>query len=121
MNVTVPSGNIVLAELGIDTNKIRFIESRYKQTQYRAAINWLTKYNPRNNTSNIEKVKGFIESFYHLCEIQEWKIVNKIFLFSIDKTTANQLVHQLDIWGYYPEGVTSTPVTLSQTGFYRIR
>ena len=65
VNIT-PSSESILAELGIEPTKLKSIKPRWKRTQYRAIINWLTKYKPLPEASNLEKVKGLLEGFFHL-------------------------------------------------------
>jgi hypothetical protein len=40
----IPSGEVVLMELGIESAAVKFTKYRRKRTHYRAIINWLTKY-----------------------------------------------------------------------------
>ncbi|KST66735.1 hypothetical protein [Mastigocoleus testarum] len=58
----------LLAELGIDPTELKSIKPRWKRTQYRAIVNWLTKYEGLRleNASNLEKAKGRLEAFHHL-------------------------------------------------------
>ena len=44
MERLIPSSDSVLAELGIDRTDLKSIKPRWKRTQYRAIVNWLTKY-----------------------------------------------------------------------------
>lgn len=66
MNNMMPSGEFVLAEVGIESGDIKLIKSRRKRSQYRAVVNWLIEYKPHANASNLEKVKGYLEAFHHL-------------------------------------------------------
>lgn len=42
----VPSGETILKKLDIDPTVLKFIKPRSKRAQYRAIIDWLTKYQP---------------------------------------------------------------------------
>jgi hypothetical protein len=44
MERLIPSGDSILAELGIEQATLKVITPKWKRTQYRAVINWLTKY-----------------------------------------------------------------------------
>ncbi len=101
--VTIPSGDSILETLDLDTTKIKSIKPFSKRTQYRAIINWLTKYQPHVDSSNLEKVKGLLEAFYHLCEVEEWERVSKLFIFPLNSSSESQLYWLLFIWGYYQE------------------
>jgi tetratricopeptide (TPR) repeat protein len=116
MERLIPSSDSLLAELGIDPAELKSIKPNWKRTQYRAIINWLTRYYPENTDSNIEKVKGLLESFYHLCEIQEWQIASKIFLLSLTTPSQQTLVHQLDVWGYYKDSIDICNKILGKAG-----
>lgn len=69
----IPSGESILEKIGIDLTQIKSIKPPSKRSQYRAIINWLTKYQPNPNTSNLEKVKGLLEVFFHLCGVSDWE------------------------------------------------
>ncbi|MCP2732678.1 hypothetical protein NJ959_30050, partial [Symplocastrum sp. BBK-W-15] len=62
----------ILDHLSIDPSTIKYIKPRWKRTQYRAIVNWLTKYQAYENASNLEKVKGLSEAFYTFCNVEEW-------------------------------------------------
>ncbi|NER07969.1 MAG: hypothetical protein F6K17_38175, partial [Okeania sp. SIO3C4] len=46
--------------------------------QWVAIRNWLTKYKPKQNANNLELVKGYLQAFQHLCELEEWELAYKI-------------------------------------------
>lgn len=73
---------------------------------YIAVKNFLTDEDEEKaDAENLQKVQGYLEAFYHLCEVKDW---NKSWLIvSIQLNTQNQekLVEQLGIWGYYKEVV----------------
>ncbi len=79
-----PSGESILAKLGIKPTELKSINPRWQRTQYRALINWLTKYQSQPNSSNLEKVKGYLEAFYHLCEVEAWEKAGKLLLIPLE-------------------------------------
>ncbi|NJO40225.1 MAG: hypothetical protein HC865_06020 [Cyanobacteria bacterium RU_5_0] len=69
-----PSGELILTELGIDPRNLRVdFPTREMRLQYRAIANWLTDYTPKSDATNLEKVKGLLEAFYHLCNVKDWE------------------------------------------------
>ena len=59
---------------------------------------------PSFDAANLKKVNRYLESFYHLCEAQNWDKARKLlFLQFIDTTTQEFLPVQLCTWGYYQE------------------
>ncbi|WP_013320649.1 tetratricopeptide repeat protein [Gloeothece verrucosa] len=72
-----------------------------QRINYRAVVNWLTHYKPIENSSRIEQVKGYLEAFYHLCEVEAWEAAYKILSLQIDTPTEEELLEQLGTWGYY--------------------
>ncbi|MFN7414367.1 MAG: tetratricopeptide repeat protein [Dolichospermum sp.] len=70
----------------------------WEVAERKAANLWLTAYKPDSNVDNLEKVRGYIEAFYHFCEIEQWEAANEI-LFS----EKYHLQSSLGMWGYYHE------------------
>ncbi|WP_353933029.1 tetratricopeptide repeat protein [Okeanomitos corallinicola TIOX110] len=97
--------DLVLAAFGIDKSSIKDIIPRLKRTHYRAITNWLTKYELNKDTSNLEKVKGLFETFYHFCEVEAWLEAKQIMLVRIDTPTNEELHEQLQTWGLYQETI----------------
>jgi len=79
-----------------------------KKAQLRAAFYWLNMYQSEeqlDNTSHFGNYKGFLEAFYHLCQIDAFMEARKI-LFIPLKTPNNKALHeQLGILGYYQEQI----------------
>lgn len=92
----------ILAELDLNSDSVRGMKQGIKRTSFRAVMNWITKYNPNIYDSNLEKVKGLLEAFFHLCEIEEveraWKILYQC---RLNTPTQEYLNEQLRTWGYY--------------------
>ena len=98
------SGESMLAHLGINPTAIKTIKPPWKRNKYRAVVNWLMKYKPLSDVTNIEKVKGLLESFYYLSEVEEveaWNQALKILVINITHPEKEQLHNQLFTWGYY--------------------
>ncbi len=101
-NIT-PSDEAVIANLGIQPTEIKSIKPSWKRSQYRAVINWLTKYNPAINASNLETVKGLLEAFHHLCAVEDIERAWSIIHCRLNTPTQEYLDEQLQSWGYYKE------------------
>jgi tetratricopeptide (TPR) repeat protein len=100
----IPDSESVLVALGIDSVALKSTKMpRWKRTHYRAAINWLTKYKPQSEAPNLEKVRGYLEAFHHLCELEAWEAADKILFIRVTTPTTEELHKQLDTWGYYRE------------------
>jgi tetratricopeptide (TPR) repeat protein len=65
---------------------------------------WRTAYEPEPDAPNLEKVRGYLEAFHHLCELEDWKSAKDILTVRL-KPTDDELHIQLDIWGYYQERI----------------
>jgi tetratricopeptide (TPR) repeat protein len=102
----IPSGEEILAQLDIGSNTVKAMKEGMKRSYYRAVINWLMKYKANSDASNLEKVKGLLEAFYHLCEVENWKKAKTIFLTALNTPTGkNELYWQLGIWGNYNQQI----------------
>jgi tetratricopeptide (TPR) repeat protein len=100
------SGSQLLRELNIDLDAQNITEiSHRERAHYRAVKNWLGKYKPEAKASNLEQIRGYLEAFYHLCEVREWQIAGIVLSAPINTTigTDYALYRQLEIWGYYNE------------------
>lgn len=73
------SEKLLLEQLSISLNTIKYntITSPHR-AYYRAVINWVTKYKPSPNAPKLERVRVYLEAFYHLCNIEDWHRVNVI-------------------------------------------
>ncbi|MEG4272651.1 MULTISPECIES: tetratricopeptide repeat protein [unclassified Microcoleus] len=100
VNIT-PPGDSILSYLGIEPATVKSIKPLTKRTQYRAVINWLTKYKPATDASNLDRVRGYLEAFHHLSEVEAWNQALKILVINIIEPENEQLHNQLFTWGYY--------------------
>ena len=98
-------GEQILAELGINSATVKAMRRRIEGASYRAVINWLTKYQPNPNASNLEKVKGLLEAFYHLSQLEEWEKAYQIISYRLYTLNQEELHNQLVTWGYYREAI----------------
>jgi tetratricopeptide (TPR) repeat protein len=89
--------------LDITTNHCN--HSSWERVNYRAVKNWLTKYIPSSNASNLEEVRGFLESSYHLINVKDWETAEEILGLHLSTPTQESLHSQLGTWGYYREQV----------------
>lgn len=103
MNNLIPDGKTILEILKIDPNMITDIAPTWKRAEYRAVIQWVTKYESSPDDSNLNKVKGLIEASYHLSEAEEWLKSGLILFIRLNISTNETLQEQLNIWGYYQE------------------
>ena len=68
----------------------------------RAARLWLQEYRPAPDAPNLEKVRGYLEAFYHYCEIGYWNnAISKAYTEELE--TGERLYWQLQLWSYYRE------------------
>lgn len=106
MSNSLYDGEKILAELGINSERVKKLErGNPKRSSYRAIFNWLTKYQPNTNASNLEKVKGLLEAFYHLCELKEWDKARLIVSVRLNIPTNEELHRQLGTWKYYKQQI----------------
>ncbi|MGD1698310.1 tetratricopeptide repeat protein, partial [Dapis sp. BLCC M229] len=100
--VSLPPAD-VLELLELDADALKLIEPPSKRHQYRAVINWVTNYKcPQEVNEKLEVVKGYLEAFYHLCEVGDWERAKKILDIKV-LPVDEYLDTQLRSWGYYEE------------------
>lgn len=99
------SGAIILNQLNLDEAITQSTEvSHWQLFHYSAVESWLLDYYPKPNAPNLEKVRGYLEAFHHLCEVENWELAREILLFC-PSLTQKELHEQLGLWGYYPEQI----------------
>ncbi len=97
-------GKLVLAEIERSLAARDIAEIfHWERAHYKAAMNWLKKYKPKPDATNLEKVRGYLEAFHHLCEVEDWEKASEILLIHLDTPTNEGLHAQLGTWGYYRE------------------
>jgi len=103
-NNLIPPGELVLEKLGVNPHNLGAdFPNREQRLQYRAVVQWLADYKPKSDASNLEKVRGYLESFHHLCEVEDWGRAWEILLTRLNTPTKEQLHNHLNTWGYYQE------------------
>ncbi|MEG4793733.1 tetratricopeptide repeat protein [Microcoleus sp. LAD1_D1] len=103
-NNPLPSGELILEKLGINLHNLPAqFPTREQRLQYRAVVQWLTDDKPKSDASNLEKVRGYLEAFHHLCEVEDWERASKILEINLDTPNNTELHNPLITWGYYRE------------------
>ena len=105
-NNLTPSGELILEKLGINPNNLRAdFPTREQRLQYRAVAQWITDYKPKSDATNLEKIRGYLETFYHFCKVQDWLRGSEIIFTRLNTPINDELHWQLSIWGYYREQI----------------
>ncbi|MDE5080310.1 MAG: tetratricopeptide repeat protein, partial [Trichodesmium sp. St18_bin1] len=101
--VILPSAESVLKLLNLDPDGLMSIKPLSKRLQYQAVIIWLSDYKcPQRVNDNLEVVKGYLEAFYHLCEVGDWERAKQIYFIKVPPVN-EELRTQLKRWGCYKE------------------
>ncbi len=58
---------------------------------------------PPSNVSHLDKVRGYLEAFHHLCKVEDWQRAKAVIGCQLDTPTREELHLQLGTWGYYKE------------------
>jgi tetratricopeptide (TPR) repeat protein len=91
----------LLRLLGIDLPKLKITNSVEQRSHYRAISNWLTKFKTPSNASNLDRVKGYLNAFDHLCKLKEWNKAVIVIASHIDSPLKERLFEELQGWGEY--------------------
>lgn len=73
-----------------------------QMAEYKAARNWLRRYRPVDE-SNLAQVKGYLEAFYHLSQVEDWENAQAIAFMRSLISEDRELHEQLFVWGYYQQ------------------
>jgi tetratricopeptide (TPR) repeat protein len=76
----------------------------WKAAEVKAAELWLSDYQPEENAENLEKIRGYLEAFYHYCDLKNWDAASKIFVTPLENLHT-PLYNLLYLWSYYEEAV----------------
>lgn len=101
LNILPPS-SYTLGKLGINSENLKTMKPSLK-THYRSVITWLEKYDFSANSSNLEKIRGYLEAFYHLCQASDWQAAQEIIFIKLNTPTHEELHRQLETWSYYQQ------------------
>ena len=97
-------GKLAVANLNIDSALAESTEiSLWELSNYSAVEWWLMEYESKPNASNLEKVRGYLEAFHHLCEVEDWERASKIIEINLHTPNNTELHNPLITWGYYRE------------------
>ncbi|MDE5104237.1 MAG: tetratricopeptide repeat protein, partial [Trichodesmium sp. St19_bin2] len=102
-----------LMKINSPQNKLNLLENNYspqpekkltvrEKANLRLAYYWLKIYQPEPGTSNLEKVKGYLQAFRHFAKMGEWEKASQILSLKLPLVDEN-LDTQLNRWGYYEE------------------
>lgn len=111
--MTSPAHDI-LSAIQIDPALIRFIKPPSQRSRYQAIINWLTRYQPSPESSNLDHIRGLLETFHHLCDSNDWEKVSNLLQIRLNTPTQEELDNQLHTWGYYAEQISIYQAFLKQ-------
>jgi tetratricopeptide (TPR) repeat protein len=75
-----------------------------QRAHYRAILNWLSKHKPSPDATNLEQVRGYLETCYHLFQLEDWERANQILLVQVPGSTED-LDDALGTWGAYLEQI----------------
>jgi hypothetical protein len=75
-----------------------------QRSHLKAAIYWLQSYQADTASTNLDRVRGYLEACHHLVELSAWQVVFELLHRQIvTNGVANPLYKQLEIWGNYQE------------------
>ncbi|WP_228037228.1 tetratricopeptide repeat protein [Cuspidothrix issatschenkoi] len=103
MEISLLPGSIVLENIGIQPSNLLQQVPPQQLDHYIAVINWLTDYQININASHRQKLEGYLQALYHLCDAQAWKRASDILSMSLTPPGQQQFHQQLGIWGCYSE------------------
>lgn len=87
-------------ELNIDINTVPIEQLRiYTAVEYFLCHQSI----PPKEAAPLRQVQHYLESFHHLCEVEDWRRATLILTVIPDSRTDEELHDQLGIWGYYDE------------------
>jgi len=94
------SGLLLFAKLGIDLDEVPIEQiPEYTAVQYYLTV----EDDPPPDATNLDKVRRYLEAFYHLCEVEDWERASKIIEMHLDTPHNTELHNPLITWGYYRE------------------
>ena len=70
----------------------------------KAALYWLQSYQSDTASTNLDRVRGYLESCHHLVQLSAWQVAFELLHRQIvTNGVTNPLYKQLEIWGNYQE------------------
>lgn len=95
-------GQLLFEQLAINLDEVPF----KKLVHYTAIKYFLTvEDDPPSDTTNLAKINRYLESFHHLCEVEDWERASKVILVRLNTPTKEELHEQLGTWGYFREQI----------------
>ena len=116
MTSFLPHPDVILEKLKIDLTSAALIKSPADRSQYRAILNWLRRYQSPDDSSNLEQIKGVIQSFHHACDVNNWYAASQLLSLRLNTPTQEELDNQLQTWGYYKEQIELYKPLLGKLG-----
>lgn len=93
-------GQLLFSSWSINLDEVPLEQLDY----YIAVENYLTDdYEPPADATNLDKVRGYLAAFHHLCYVEDWKKASEVITIRLDTPTNEELHNQLATWGYYRE------------------
>ncbi|NJN63059.1 MAG: hypothetical protein HC795_17465 [Coleofasciculaceae cyanobacterium RL_1_1] len=69
----------------------------FEQAHLDYAFYWLNHYEPEADCSDLERVEGYLEAFYHLCELSLWQQAYQVSCIPIDGKFLHENVRGLGL------------------------
>ncbi|MFN6534948.1 MAG: tetratricopeptide repeat protein [Nostoc sp. EkiNYC01] len=103
-NSQTPS-QLLFTKLAINLDEVPIEQlSHYIAIKYYLTV----EDDPPPDATNLEKVRRYLETFHHLCEVEDWDKAVLVSSFSMGNNNnliQYNLFRQLEIWGYYSEQI----------------
>jgi tetratricopeptide (TPR) repeat protein len=87
--------------------------SPLEKAHLKATLYWLQTYQPTNSSLD-EIVKGYLDAFYHLAQVENWTIAYQIFSLRLPLLPDYIFYENLGIWGYYREQINMGEIIFSK-------
>jgi tetratricopeptide (TPR) repeat protein len=101
-NSYLQTGRALFTQLDINLDEVPFEQlSNYTAVEYFLTV----EDEPSSDTTNLEKVKRYLESFHHLCKVEDWERANYILFSGFNKPSNQSLTTLLHSWGYHTERI----------------
>ena len=98
MEISLLPGSIILENLGIQPSHLVQQVPSEQLDHYIAVINWLTDYQPKINSTNRQKLEGYLQALFHLCDAHAWKPASDILSMSLTPPSQQQFHQQLALF-----------------------
>jgi tetratricopeptide (TPR) repeat protein len=107
------AGQLILAS-SPNTALTSFVRklSIQEKAHLRLAFYWHKLYKPEENASKLDQIRGYIEAFYHFCQLSAWSAAWQVLQSPLE--TGKKLYEQFKQWGYYREQVKMYPALLGK-------